>query len=167
MESNRRLALAAALAAALLAPGCYQARHAYLGPKLLTTGPGVGAEARIVRHFREHDRQFFLLYGLVPIGEPANGAQMAAHAVGEHDGAVNLRLADGQDLVDMIVSNLVCVMGVLCGTWSVWAEGDVVQITGPTEQVWIEPGEPSVASGPDGAAARVPILAPIEPEEVP
>jgi hypothetical protein len=166
MGSHGRLGIVAALAAALLAPGCYQARHAYAGPKLLTTGPGLGAEARVVRHFREQDRQLFLLYGLLPLGEPANGAQMAARAIGEHDGAVNLRLSDGQDLVDMIVSNLVCVMGVLCGTWSVWAEGDVVQVTGSAEQVWIRPGEPSVASPPPDAKPYVPILAPIDDEEV-
>jgi hypothetical protein len=149
----------AALTAVLLGSGCYQAHHAYAGPKLLTTGPGLGAEARVVRHFREHDRGFFVLYGLVPIGEKANGAELAAEAVGEHDGAVNLRLSDGQDLVDMFVSNILCVMGVLCGTWSVWAEGDVVQITGASEQVWIEPLQPSVASaGPE--RPYVPILAP-------
>ena len=155
--THARLLLVSVLLAALGGSGCYQARHAYAGPKLLTTGPGVGTEARVVRHFRDHDRQLFLAYGLVPLGEPANGAELAAKAVGEHDGAVNLRLSDGQDLLDMFVSNILCVASVLCGTWSVWAEGDVVEITGPSEQVWIEPGEPRVGAAPP---SYVPTLAP-------
>jgi hypothetical protein len=95
----------------------------------------------------------------VPIGKPANGAELAAEQAGEHDGVVNLRLSDGQDLLDMFVSNILCVSSVLCGTWSVWAEGDVVQITGPSEQVWIEPHSPDVASPAPERDAYVPVLA--------
>ncbi len=148
----RRLAALAAAAALGLATGCYQAHHAYNGPKLLTTGAGLGTRVEHVRHFRVQERQLYVLYGLVPVGSRKNGAAMAAEAAGEYDGVVNLRLADGQDLLDMAFSNLVCGLGILCGSWSVWAEGDVVRIVGEREQVWIEPAPPAV----DGALPAKP-----------
>jgi hypothetical protein len=39
---------------------------------------------------------------------------------------VNLELRDGQDILDMAVTHIACVFSLLCGTWSVWVEGDVV-----------------------------------------
>ncbi len=127
----RRLALCTALI--LLGTGCFQTRYFYEGPKVLTTGPALDRPTEVVGHFKAHDRGFYLLYGLIPIGEPVNGAALAAEQVGDHDGAINLQFSDGQDTVDMLVSNLACVLSILCGTWSVWAEGDVVNVVGEEE----------------------------------
>jgi len=125
--------------------GCafYSTIYAYDGSKLLTTGPGLGAQARVVGRFEEHDRQFYLLYGLLPVGERVNGAELAAHALGDHDAGINLRMSDGQNLVDMLISYIPCVAGLLCGTWSTWVEGDIVDLDGPRDAVWLEPGVPS------------------------
>ncbi len=150
---RQTLGIGLALLAAIGSLGCFQARYSYDGPKLLTTGPSLGTEAEVVRHFRTHDRQFYLLVGLLPIGEPANGAEMAAREVGDHDGVVNLVLADGQDVVDMLFSNLVCGLGIICGSWSVWAEGDVVQIKGPRQEVWVAP-QTAPEAAPEGALAE-------------
>lgn len=132
--------------ALLLLPGCFQARYAYDGPKLLTTAASLGTETAVVRRFEAHDRGFYWLLGLVPHGEAVNGAELAAREVGEHDGAINLRFSDGQDLLDTFVSQVVCVFGVVCGTWSVWAEGDVVDLIGPPELAWV--------GAPDGGLAQ-------------
>ena len=51
---------------------------------------------------------------------------LAASQIGDHDGVVNLRLRDGQDLTDTLISHVPCVLTLFCGTWSTWAEGDVV-----------------------------------------
>lgn len=116
------------LIAALPLAGCFTVRHSYSGDKLLTTDPAPpGRQVKLVRHFEAHDRQFFWIHGGIPVGEPLNGAALAASEVGDHDGVVNLRLSDGQDFLDVIVTHTVpCVLGIFCGTWSVWAEGDVV-----------------------------------------
>ena len=113
---------------ALALAGCFSVRHSYQGEKFLTSAPGVaGMRAVPVRHFVKHDRQFFWIHGGIPVGEPLNGAALAASEVGDHDGVVNLRLSDGQDFLDVIVTHTVpFVLGIFCGTWSVWAEGDVV-----------------------------------------
>lgn len=121
--------------------GCafYSTVYSYDGPKLLTTAPGVGAEAKLVRHFSAHGRQFYLLYGLLPVGKRVNGAQLAADAVGDHDAAVNLQMSDGQNLLDMAITYIPCVASLLCGTWSTWVEGDVVDLVGPRDHVWLKP----------------------------
>lgn len=114
--------------AALLATGCFPVQHAYHGSKKLTTGPGLHESTRVVGHFEAHDRQFFWLHGGVPVGDPLNGAELAARAAGSHDGVINLRIADGQDFTDMAITHVACVLSLLCGTWSVWVEGDVVDV---------------------------------------
>jgi hypothetical protein len=107
--------------------GCFTVRHAYDGDKLLTTDPAPpGREVKVVRHFTAHDRQFFWIHGGIPVGEPLNAAALAAKEVGEHDAAVNLKISDGQNLTDLLISHVPCVLTLICGTWSAWAEGDVV-----------------------------------------
>ena len=109
--------------------GCFSVRHTYDGPKFLTPDARVeGHAARKVEHFAVHDRQFFLFHGGVPIGDDLNGAELAASQIGGHDGVVNLRLSDGQDFADVFITHIPCVLSLLCGTWSVWAEGDVVDL---------------------------------------
>ena len=165
----------------LLLPGCFQARYAYDGPKLLTTADSLGTEASVVRRFEAHDRGFYWLFGRIPHSEPVNGAELAAREVGEHDGAINLRFSDGQDLVDAFVSQVICVFGVLCGSWSVWAEGDVVDLVGPPETAWVgapdtglaqaeTPQPPAIPDTPSAIeeAIRRPSLVPVPaslPEE--
>ena len=107
--------------------GCFTVRHAYDGDKLLTTDPSPpGREVKLVRHFSAHDRQFFWIHGGIPVGEPLNAAALAAKEVGDHDAAVNLQISDGQNLTDLLISHVPCVLTLICGTWSAWAEGDVV-----------------------------------------
>jgi hypothetical protein len=118
-----------ALALLLLLPlaGCFTVQHSYTGDKLLTSAPTIaGQSVTKVRHFEAHDRQFFWLHGGFPVGEDLNGAALAAREAGNHDAVVNLKLADGQDFLDMAVSHVACVLTLFCGTWSVWVEGDVV-----------------------------------------
>ncbi|MCP4006025.1 MAG: hypothetical protein GY725_17705 [bacterium] len=122
----RFLALAAV---AVFASGCFSVRHSYNGDKILTTDGSIpGVTLRPAGHFEAHDRQFFWLHGGIPVGENLNGAALAAKAAGEHDGVVNLKLSDGQDFTDMAISHVACVLTLLCGTWSVWVEGDVVDL---------------------------------------
>jgi hypothetical protein len=109
--------------------GCFVVRHEYRGDKLLTTDATVpGYDVRVVRHFQRKDRQFFWLHGGFPVGQDLNGASLAASNLGSHDAVVNLRLTDGQDLVDWGVTHIACVLSLLCGTWSVWVEGDVADL---------------------------------------
>jgi hypothetical protein len=116
-----------ALAAALGASGCFTVRHTYTGPKVMTPDAAIpGVRARKVAHFDVRDRQFFWIHGGFPVGEDLDGAQLAARQIGSHDGVVNLRIRDGQDLTDAFISHIPCVLTLICGTWSVWAEGDVV-----------------------------------------
>lgn len=128
MMRTRTLALA--LVASTLGTACFTVRHQYAGEKLLTNGPGLEQPTRVVRHFSEHDRQFFWLHGGVPTGQPLNSLQMAADQAGPHPGVVNLVVKDGQDLADILITHVPCLLSVLCGTWSAWAEGDVVEYTG-------------------------------------
>lgn len=122
----RVLALASVL---LLLPGCFTVRHDYHGEKILTSAATVaGQPVHKLRHFKSHDRQFFWLHGGVPVGEPLNGAELAAREIGSHDAIVNLRLRDGQNLVDAFITHVPCALSLLCGTWSVWAEGDVADL---------------------------------------
>lgn len=110
-----------------LCAGCFSVRHAYDGPKVLTPDPTIGSlDVRTVRHFTVQDRQFYWLHGGIPVGTDLNGAALAAAQVGVHDGVVNLRIRDGQDLQDLVITHGVCVLTLLCGQWSVWVEGDVV-----------------------------------------
>jgi hypothetical protein len=116
-----------ALGLALAASGCFTVRHSYSGAKPMTADPDIaGVRARKVAHFAVRDRQFFWIHGGFPVGEPLNGAELAARQIGPHDGVVNLRIRDGQDLTDAFISHVPCVLTLICGTWSVWAEGDVV-----------------------------------------
>lgn len=111
--------------------GCFSVRHSYDGPKVLTPAATVDGQAvRTVRHFKVQDRQFFWLHGGVPVGEPLNGAALAAEQAGDHAAVVNLRLSDGQDPADVFITHIPCVLSLLCGTWSVWAEGDVADLDG-------------------------------------
>lgn len=127
------------MAAGLSGCAFYSTIYSYDGPKLLTTAPGLGAEARVVGRFEAHDRQFYLLYGLLPVGKRVNGAQLAAEAVGDHDAAINLQMSDGQNVADMFISYIPCLLGLLCGTWSTWVEGDIVDLEGPQDRVWLTP----------------------------
>jgi hypothetical protein len=68
-----------------------------------------------------------------------NGAQLAADALGVHDAAINLQMSDGQNPVDMLITYIPCVLGLLCGTWSTWVEGDIVDLDGPRDRVWLQP----------------------------
>lgn len=106
--------------------GCFTVRHSYDGPKILTSDARVaGREMRVVRHFAARDRQFFWLHGGYPVGDDLNGAELAASQADGHDAVVNLRLSDGQDFPDMVITHVPCLLSLLCGTWSVWVEGDV------------------------------------------
>jgi len=117
------------LLAALWATGCFSVRHSYTGDKVMTSDAEIpGYRAIPVSHFRVHDRQFYWLHGGIPVGEPLNGAELAAREIASHDAVVNLRLYDGQDLIDSGVTHIACVLSLLCGTWSVWVEGDVVDL---------------------------------------
>jgi hypothetical protein len=118
---------------ALALSACFSVRHSYPGQKFLTAAPEVpGVRTVKVRHFARQDRQFFLLHGAVPLGSPLNGPALAAKEIGAHDGVVNLRIREGQDVADAAVSYGACVLQLLCGTWSVWVEGDVVEVEGLT-----------------------------------
>ena len=106
--------------------GCFTVQHRYDGPKLLTPDPDVpGVKVAVVKHFKVHRRQFFWIHGGIPVGEPLNGAALAAREIGDHDGVVNLKLGDGQDVIDALI-HIPCLLGIVCGSWSAWAEGDVV-----------------------------------------
>jgi hypothetical protein len=119
----------ASLLLALATTACFAVRHTYQGDKFLTADATPdGAPVTKVRQFRAHDRQFFWLHGGIPVGKDLNGAELAAAEAGPHDGVVNLRLSDGQDFADMAITHVFCVLSILCGTWSVWAEGDVVDV---------------------------------------
>ncbi|MEX2207147.1 MAG: hypothetical protein WEF50_13040 [Myxococcota bacterium] len=121
-----RKALSLLLAIAPLA-GCFSVTHAYSGDKLLTTDPTPpGRGVRLVRHFEAHDRQFYWLHGGFPVGEPLNAAALAAREAGDHDAVVNLEIHDGQNFTDLLISHVPCVLTLICGSWSAWAEGDVV-----------------------------------------
>jgi hypothetical protein len=112
---------------ALTLTACFSVQHSYVGEKFLTSAPTApGVRAVQVRHFVKHDRQFFWIHGGFPVGDALNGAQLAASEIGDHDGVVNLRIRDGQDVADLAVSHGPCVLQILCGMWSVWVEGDVV-----------------------------------------
>ena len=116
----------ALLVATLPLAGCFTVRHSYHGDKLLTTDPAPpGRQVTIVRHFEAHDRQFFWLHGGFPVGEPLNAAELAAKQAEGHDAVVNLRISDGQNITDLLISHIPCVLTLICGTWSAWAEGDV------------------------------------------
>lgn len=107
--------------------GCFTVRHSYSGEKLLTTDPAPpGRGVRLVRHFEAHDRQFFWIHGGFPVGEPLNAAALAAAQAEGHDAVVNLKIRDGQNITDLLISHVPCVLTLICGTWSAWAEGDVV-----------------------------------------
>ena len=109
--------------------GCFTVRHDYDGDKLLTSAPRVdGYEVEKVRHFERHDRQFFWIHGRFPVGEDLNGAELAANAIGNHDAVVNLELWDGQNVTDAFITHIPCILSLLCGTWSVWVEGDVADL---------------------------------------
>ncbi len=140
----------AGILAGLLQTGCFQVHYAYEGPKLLTTASGIGTRARVVRHIEVHRRRFYWLLGLIPAGRPLNGAEIAAAEAGDADGVVNLQLADGQDLLDYAISNGLCLLQLLCGSWSVWVEGDVVELVGPPETAWVGPGGPPAVSAGAG-----------------
>lgn len=131
MLLNRLRHLAPLFALPLLA-GCFTVQHAYTGAKPMTNGAGLDQPTRIVEHFEVHDRQFFWLHGGVPVGEPLNGLALAGEQIGDHAGVVNLELRDGQSFFDIAVTHVPCLLSLLCGTWSVWAEGDVVDYL-PTE----------------------------------
>jgi hypothetical protein len=123
-----RRIVALGIAAVSLA-GCFSVRHAYDGPKLLTPDPALDARpVRVIRHFARHERQFFWLHGGVPTGKNLNGAQLAADEAADHDGVVNLRISDGQDFTDVLISHVPCVLTIFCGSWSVWVEGDVADV---------------------------------------
>jgi hypothetical protein len=123
------------VALALLLPtfgsGCYTVHHAYHGDKILTNGPGLERPTKVVEHFEAHDRQFFWIHGGIPTGEALNGLELAAQQAGEHPGVVNLKLKEGQGFTDLLITHVPCLLGIVCGTWSTWVEGDVVEYETP------------------------------------
>lgn len=122
----RRMLRTAPLALSVALAGCFTVRHSYDGPKLLTPDASIpGVTVRKVRHFSVRQRQFFWIHGGIPTGEPLNAAELAARQIGDHDAVVNLRIGDGQDVIDALI-HIPCGLGILCGSWSAWAEGDVV-----------------------------------------
>ena len=123
---RRMLAVCVSLLLPMVGSGCYTIHHVYHGDKLLTNGPGLDRPTKVVRHFKASDRQFFWIHGGIPTGEPLNGLALAAKQAGDHPGVVNLKLKDGQGFVDLLITHIPCVLGVVCGTWSTWVEGDVV-----------------------------------------
>lgn len=127
MRRRRSLALCLALLLPTFGSGCFTVHHAYHGDKLITNGPGLERPTKIVRHFEASDRQFFWLHGFVSTGEPLNGLALAASQAGEHPGVVNLKLKEGQNLTDLLITHVPCILGFVCGTWSTWVEGDVVE----------------------------------------
>jgi predicted small secreted protein len=122
--------IALLLATSTLTTACFTVQHRYAGEKILTNGGGLERPTRVVRHFEAHDRQFYWLHGGVPTGQPLNALQMAADQAGPHPGVVNLAVKDGQDLADILITHVPCLLSMLCGSWSAWAEGDVVEYTG-------------------------------------
>ena len=44
---------------------------------------------------------------------------------------MNLKIDDGQNITDLLISHVPCVLTLICGTWSAWAEGDVVDYSAP------------------------------------
>ena len=124
---RRALALCLTLLMPMVGSGCYTIHHAYHGEKLITNGPGLDRPTKVVRHFEADDRQFFWIHGGIPTGEPLNGLELAAAQAGEHPGVVNLKLDEGQGLVDLAITHVPCILGIVCGTWSTWVEGDVVE----------------------------------------
>lgn len=139
---NRPLRAPAAALAALVAlsTGCFTVQHRYTGTKPMTNAPHLDHPTRVVRHFEAHDRQFFWLHGGIPVGEPLNGLDLAAREIGPHDGITNLRLRDGQNWLDIAVSHGLCLLTVVCGTWSTWVEGDVVDYSAPRHEVSLDAG---------------------------
>ena len=125
--NRRSLALCLTLLLPTFGSGCFTVHHAYHGDKFLTNGPGLDRPTTVVRHFKASDRQFFWLHGFIPTGEPLNGLQLAATQAGEHPGVVNLKLKEGQDFTDLLITHVPCILGFVCGTWSVRVEGDVVE----------------------------------------
>ena len=128
--SRHTLAWCLTLLLPMVGSGCYTVHHAYHGEKFLTNGPGLEKPTKIVRHFEVSDRQFFWIHGGIPTGEPLNGLELAAREAGDHTGVVNLQLSEGQDVLDVLMTHVLpCVLGTICGTWSTWVEGDVVDYT--------------------------------------
>jgi hypothetical protein len=84
-----------------------------------------------VRHFEAHDRQFFWIHGGIPTGEPLNALELAAQQAGAHPGVVNLKVKEGQNFADLFYTHVPCLLGIVCGTWSTWAEGDIVEYETP------------------------------------
>jgi len=124
-----RRILAVLLLLPMVGTGCYTVHYAYDGDKLLTNGPGLDRPTQVVRHFEAHDRQFFWIHGGIPTGEPLNALELAANEAGDHPGVVNLKVKDGQNVLDLFYTHVPCLLGIVCGTWSTWAEGDVVEYT--------------------------------------
>jgi hypothetical protein len=123
------LALSVALLLPMVGSGCYTIQHGYSGEKLITNGPGLDQPTRIVRHFEASERQFFWIHGGIPTGKPLNGLELAAEQTGPHPGVVNLKLKEGQGFTDLLITHVPCLLGIVCGTWSTWVEGDVVEYT--------------------------------------
>jgi hypothetical protein len=126
---RRSLEWSLALLLPMFGSGCYTVHHAYHGDKLLTNGPGLDRPTKVVRHFEVSDRQFFWIHGGIPTGEPLNGLELAAQQAGEHPGVVNLTLKEGQGFSDLLITHVPCLLGIVCGTWSTWVEGDVVEFS--------------------------------------
>jgi hypothetical protein len=125
--SRRSLAWSLALLLPMFGSGCFTVHHAYHGDKRITNGPGLERPTKVVRHFEASDRQFFWLHGFVPTGEPLNGLALAAAQAGDDPGVVNLKLKEGQNFTDLVITHVPCILGFVCGTWSTWVEGDVVE----------------------------------------
>ncbi len=128
MQRNT-LRFLALVSVAILTSGCFSVRHSYSGDKIMTSDASIpGMSLRPAGHFEAHDRQFFWLHGGVPVGEDLNGAALAAKQAGAHGAVVNLKITDGQDCTDLAISHVACVLTLLCGTWSVWVEGDAADV---------------------------------------
>ena len=125
-KRGRRRPVAACAVAIVLTFGttsCYTMRHEYDGDIVITNATKIPGMTKQVRHFRVHDRNWYLFWGLTKVGGDANGPTLAAKEASPGQAIVNFQLEDGQGAFDAILSNSLGIVG----SWSVWAEGDIVE----------------------------------------
>src|SRR5262249_12403486 len=102
----------------LASTACFSVQHSYQGDKILTGDASIpGYRATTVRPFTAHDSQFFWIHGGFPVGEPLNGAALAAREAEGHSGVLNLRIREGEGFTDVLITHGLCVGSIFCGQW--------------------------------------------------